>query len=466
MVLATGLTSCSEESLTLSSPNEVTVESLLATADGTEQLLIGAYDGYQKIPQNEFLIAEVRSDNARFGSANESTVAAFNTFTLTDNNGEVFNYWSNNYKVIFQANLVIGNQSNYLGFAGSRNNVIGEAYFLRALSHFNLVRAFRDIPYVDRTVTLEDYQSILQGTESDTYDKIVSDFENAITFLEGADSSQIRATEGTAIIFLAKALLSQPSPDYVRAQSLLLPLISDGNEFGYTLTDNFDDIFARGDAGSESNEEIIFQIPFSLSSGGVTSDSEADNQIEQDSETFSFNMSAGGSSGGANVGTDNLKALMTTALEPVRSSTSLDQINFTLDDTFTNKFVPDNFENSSNDWIVLRYADVLLLYAEAVIGDTAGTINQDAIDAYNKVRERAGVSLLTTGATLTRELLLSERRLEFVFENQRFYDLIRFGTAVEVLQTYSDAEGYFFNASNLYLVTPQREIDNTDGFFN
>jgi hypothetical protein len=56
--------------------------------------------------------------------------------------------------------------------------------------------------------------------------------------------------------------------------------------------------------------------------------------------------------------------------------------------------------------------------------------------------------------------------MEFVFENQRFFDLIRFGVAIETLETHSQEEGLFFNQNDIYLAVPQREIDNSDGFFN
>lgn len=466
LVLIASFFSCSEESLTLNSPNDVTVEDLLTTASGFEQLLIGAYDAYQKLPDNEYLLTEVRTDNSRV-NAEFGSLATFNDYSLTVNNVDVFNYWSNNYKVIFQANLIIDNQETYLSLSGNNPNVLGEAYFLRALCHFNLVRAYRDIPYVDRVVTLTDFNEIPQGAEADTYDKINADFETAISLLEGGDLYNIRANEGTAIIFLAKSILSQPSPDYVRVQSLLLPLIQDDNEFGFKLTNNYDDIFARGDNGDENNEEIIFKIPFTQSSGNpVTSDSDNDDQIQSEAETFSFNMSSLGKSNGSNLATLNLAALMTPTEQPVRFATTIEEETFYDSDIFNNKWVPDNFENSGNDWIVLRYADVLLLYCEAVIGDAQETDNATAIEAYNKIRTRAGLEALAAGASLTRTALLSERRMEFVFENQRLYDLIRFGVAVDVLQAHSDALDLFFQPTDIYLSIPQREIDNTNGFFN
>lgn len=463
--IVTSFTSCSDKILELNSPNDVTVTDLLTTTTGFEQLLVGAYDAYQKIPTNEYLLTEIRSDNATV-AAEFGSLATYNNYTIVDNDLEVFNYWSNNYKVIYQTNLVIDNEESFLALPGANETVLGEAYFLRALAHFNLVRVFRDIPYISEVINVNNFRDFPQLDEAETYEKINADFETAIGYLEGANVSKTRAHQGTATIFLAKSLLSQPSPDYIRVQSLLLPLLEETNEFGFTLTENYDDIFARG-SGTEDNEEIIFQVKYAASSGlPVTSDSEPDDQIQSEAERWSFDMTENGQSNGSNLATTNLKTLMTAGLEPVRFPTTIREETFFDSRTFNNKWFPDNGEGSSNDWIVLRYADVLLLYCEATIGDTQSTNNNLAIAAFNRIRVRAGKDVIANGGSLSRTELLAERRMEFVFENQRLFDLIRFGIAIETLEAHSQEEGLFFNQNDIYLAIPQREIDNSDGFFN
>ncbi|MDB2385698.1 RagB/SusD family nutrient uptake outer membrane protein, partial [Polaribacter sp.] len=432
--------SCSEDILNLNSPNDVTIADLLTTTEGYEQILVGAYDAYQKIPTNEYLLTEVRSDNATVG-AQFGSLATYDQFNINENDVEVFNYWSNNYKVVFQTNLIIDNEETFLALPGADETVLGEAYFMRALAHFNLVRLFRDIPYINQVISVDNFTDFPQLAEATTYENIVADFETAIALLEGAEISNTRANEGTAIIFLAKAILSQPSPDYVRVQSLLLPLLDEGNEFGYTLTDNFDDIFARGDAGDENNEEIIFKVAYTQSSGNpVTSDSETDDQIQTEGERWSFDMTENGQSNGANLATDDLLLSMNATDQAVRYPTTIVDATFFDTRTFNNKWMPDNGEGSGNDWIVLRYADVLLMYCEATLGGTQATDNTTAIAAYNRIRSRAGLDDLDT-TSLSATNVLDERRMEFVFENQRFYDLIRFGVAIDVLQEHSDDAG-------------------------
>ena len=106
---------------------------------------------------------------------------------------------------------------------------------------------------------------------------------------------------------------------------------------------------------------------------------------------------------------------------------------------------------------------MLLLYAEAILGGDDSTTDSRAIDAFNKVRLRAGLEEV---ANLTKQQLLDERRVEFVYENQRLYDLIRFGEADQVLTQFSLENSLNYNFDMKYLPFPQREIDNLPNFYS
>ena len=152
-------------------------------------------------------------------------------------------------------------------------------------------------------------------------------------------------------------------------------------------------------------------------------------------------------------------------MQPVRFYASIDALSYNptveTTDTFNAKF-PTEGEIGDNDWIVLRYADVLLLYTEAIMAGANSTTDSRAIDAFNQVRLRAGLEEV---ANLTREDLLAERRVEFVYENQRLYDLIRFGEADNVLTDFSNENSLFYTSEKKYLPFPQREIDNLPNFY-
>ncbi|MEP1490237.1 MAG: RagB/SusD family nutrient uptake outer membrane protein [Algibacter sp.] len=508
-------TSCEEE-LDLSNPTALSIEELLQTNNGFELLANGVLDAYQKIPANEFLLTELRSDNVRANSEN-GNFPAFNAYNVDPNNGDVATYYSNNMSTIKHANTIIDNR--FL-VPESQQYTVGEAYFMRALCHFNLVRAYQNVPFVDKVldVTIEEALDYPQLSEAVVYEKIIDDFKTSIAFLNGAEQNKYRPSEGAAICLAAKAYLSQPNPNYTEAEILLasvvensasfgyellfterddaeqyefnadpidptIDLITDaeyyanlvvdyGNVFGNAISDGYTEGVLDGSWSNstafELNDEVIFSIAYDLVSSDnyVTSDSGLNDQVETDSESHSFAMTLQGPSNGINIATLNFLEVMNPELQPVRFYASIDALSYNptvvTNDTFNAKF-PTDGEIGDNDWIVLRYADVLLLYAEAILAGGDSTTDTRAVEAFNQVRLRAGLEEV---AQLTKQALLEERRVEFVYENQRLYDLIRFGEADNVLTQFSNENSLSYSSPLKYLPFPQREIDNLPNFYN
>jgi len=164
-----------------------------------------------------------------------------------------------------------------------------------------------------------------------------------------------------------------------------------------------------------------------------------------ESQDYSFEMTAGGVVSGLNYITDDFNA------------------NYSPDETVRTEIltVSSDARLCGNDWIVLRYADVLLMYAEALMAGGASTTNGSALDAYNAVRTRAAMA--TADTELTKEMLLNERRTELAFENHRFYDLVRFGMAESVLSAFATANGEIFAPTDVILPIPQNEINVSGG---
>lgn len=508
--------SCEEE-LDLSNPTALSIEELLQTNNGFELLSNGVLDAYQKVPVNEFLLTELRSDNVRANSEN-GNFPAINAYNVDANNGDVATYYSNNMATIKHANTIIDNR--FLA-PESQQYTVGEAYFMRALCHFNLVRAYQNVPYVDKVldITKEEALDYPQLPEAEVYAKIIEDFKTSIAYLDGVEQNRYRPSKGAAICLAAKAYLSQPNPNYTEAELLLASVVENssaynydliyterenaeqfefnanplnptedlltdqeyyanlvkdfGHVFGNTISDGYSDGVLDGTWSNspalEINDEVIFSIAYDLVSSDnyVTSDSGLDDQVETDSESFSFAMTLQGPSNGVNLASVDFLQVMTPELQPVRFYASVNPIeygSFLSDNTvdvFNTKF-PTDGEIGDNDWIVLRYADVLLLYAEAILAGADSTTDTRAIEAFNKVRARAGLEEV---ANLTRAQLLEERRLEFVYENQRLYDLIRFGEADNVLTQFSNENSLFYTPEKKYLPFPQREIDNLPNFY-
>lgn len=508
--------SCEEE-LDLSNPTALSLEELLQTDNGFQLLANGVLDAYQKVPANEFLLIELRSDNVRANSEN-GNFPEINRYNVDPNNGDVATYYSNNMAAIKHANTIIDNR--FLA-PEDQQFTVGEAYFMRALCHFNLVRAYQNVPYIDKVLdpNIDEARDYPQLPESEVYEKIIDDFKTSIAFLNGADQNRYRPTEGAAICLAAKAYLSQPNPDYAEAELLLASVVENNSSFGYdllftdrddaeqfefnadpidptidVLTDqeyyanlaiDFGNVFGNEISGGysdgtlegswsnnpalEINDEVIFSIAYDLVSSDnyVTSDSGLDDQVETDSESHSFAMTLQGPSNGVNIASIDFLEVMNPELEPVRFYASVNPNDYSAFlsnntiDVFNTKF-PTDGEIGDNDWVILRYADVLLLYAEAILAGGNSTTDPRAIDAFNQVRARAGLEEV---ANLTRQDLLEERRVEFVYENQRLYDLIRFGEADNVLQLFSVQNSLAYTPDKKYLPFPQREIDNLPNFY-
>lgn len=500
------VTSCEKE-LDLSNPTALSIEELLQTNNGFELLSNGILDAYQKVPANEFLLLELRSDNARANSEN-GNFPAINAYNVDPNNGDVATYYSNNMSTIKHANTIIDNR--FLA-PEDQQYTVGEAYFMRALCHFNLVRAYQNVPFVDKVldITKDEALDYPQLPEADVYAKIINDFKTSIAYLDGVEQNRYRPSKGAAICLAAKAYLSQPNPNYEEAELLLASVIENNGVYNYdliyterdagltdreyyaTLAIDFGYVFGNqfsGDVsestlesdpvldgdwsnnpGYEINDEVIFSIAYDLVSSDnyTTSDSGLGDQVETDSESHSFAMTLQGPSNGVNIASLDLLEIMTPELQPVRfpgTVKALDYSAFSNDNTvdvFNTKF-PTDGEIGDNDWIVLRYADVLLLYVEAILGTDSSTTDSRAVDAFNQVRLRAGLEEVVN---ITKEDLLAERQVEFVYENQRLYDLIRFGEADRILTDFSTSNSLFYTNEKKYLPFPQREIDNLPNFY-
>jgi hypothetical protein len=227
----------------------------------------------------------------------------------------------------------------------------------------------------------------------------------------------------------------------------------------FSLEENFNDVFY-----DELNDEILFAVQYELG-----------NTLESQSFSSEFTATVRqGREDGHNMVNDNLVAVFN-AIGGNRTATSFWNTGTWIE---VAKFLPEGSDitvspptygssprDAGNDVIVLRYADVLLMHAESILAGGASTNDGSAIDSYMAVRVRAGFDASADRpSTLTKETLLDERRVELAFENQRFYDLLRFGVADPVLSAHAAEMGYSdYNVRQLLLPIPAREINLSDG---
>ena len=452
--------------------SSITSGNYYTTAAELETGLLGAYAAVKGINdydkdnnhgvQYEFYVTEMRSDNTSTKSPDSedaSDAGQLESFSVLPTNSFVLNYYSSYFQVVYRANIILDN----LGVVKDTKKAAAleaEAKFLRAYAYFNLVRLFGDIPLVNRVISPSetDIQYTRVAT-STIYDFIVADLTTAVSGLDpevtGFPFYKTRASKAAAQALLAKVYLTIKTPEaYTKAQLLCESII---NSKKYSLQSNFHNVFYN-----ERNSEIIFAIGY-------------ENGIQANSQTFSSEwMNAVGRSSGVNYATTDVVAAIDAnggnrkadsyREDPISTGTIRYQVA---------KFFP-NGENggsdgktftglprlAGNDWIILRYADVLLMHAEAILAGANETSAATAIASFKVVRDRAG---LTTPAIIKKADLLLERRVEFAFENHRFFDLIRFGEAENVLRAFSLANNFKFESTDLLLPIPKNEINLSKG---
>ncbi|MCU4157106.1 RagB/SusD family nutrient uptake outer membrane protein [Carboxylicivirga sp. A043] len=447
VLVALGLVSC-DDYLNTEPISQIASNGFYKNTAEVEAGLMAMYDGMQSydlsndifktdILPREFALTEMRSDNTKSKNS-EGEWAQFQDMNVDVSNSTVSNYWLVNYNNIFRANVVIANLEAVTEEA-TKAQFEAEAKFGRALAHFNLVRAFGDVPLIDKVVSPEDNAANVRVAKSEVYNFIIQDLSDAIDILPTrSDIAEGRATKGAAQTLLGKVYLT--IGDHSAAKIQLEAVMTSGD---YDIIENYNDVFY-----DELNDEIIFAIQY------------IDDDVE-DAQDFSYEMTYLGKASGLNYPTDDLMA----AVDPAdgRFNTLFHfEIGAGSSGRYEcGKFRPltaANSEFAGNDWIVLRYADVLLMYVEAVMGTNSSTNDAGALAAFKEVRARAGFDV--SGITeVTKQMLLDERRVELAFENHRLYDLIRFGVAEEVMAAFAQTEeaDFNFNATKLLLPIPQRE---------
>ncbi|TLV02962.1 RagB/SusD family nutrient uptake outer membrane protein [Dyadobacter luticola] len=430
MVVAALLqTSCSEDFLNQTDPTKVGVDVFYKNEAQVKQALNGVYSQLQSITNTAYLAGEFYTDNTTI-DLNPSDRGgaggweAFEFGTVNSGNGEIAAIWNNYYATLYNCNLTLEKMQGATLEDGARKEIEGQLKFLRGYLYFNLVQYFGDVVIVTSTLATPDPAfDLVRSPQTEVWAQIEKDLKEASTLLpakytNAADKG--RATKGAALGLLGKSYLVQKK--YAETVTTLKEVTTLGYSLNANYADNFDPSAAKkngpeslfevqyqgdNDLGEWSNFEYVFAPR--VSKGAVTG------------------YSAGGN-GGRNVPTNDI--INAYEKGDLRKDVSL-KTSFTLDGKeypvpYVAKYnYAHTIVNRTNtNWPVLRYADVLLMLAEAINEQTGPTA--EALDYLNQVRKRAGLAALTAlDKTAFRTAVLKERRLELAFENQRFFDLKR-----------------------------------------
>jgi starch-binding outer membrane protein, SusD/RagB family len=461
--------------------------------------IIGCYGGMANVSAVEWRFTEFRSDNtcnANTGSGSGERVdlcdIAF--FRPSSSMPMIKDYWYRLFQNISNINAVLPSvaDNKYVTIEAKRAQYEGELLFMRAYHYFTLVNLFGDMFKVTSVIGPNEAKKIVRSPVSEIYDEIIiPDLIKAAN--EAPDSYSVTSDKGRITKWAAKAMLAKVYMQKGGADNLALakPLLQEvmvAPDYGL-LTDSvpskipYANIF---NIANEMNKEIIFAVRFLGGTSGIGS---------QFWTNFAPDGSANlflkiGTPDGNNNPTLEIMSLFASDIKDTRSAVSFGKWQKTpttaipyiakyQDATMTQS------KQSENDWPVIRYADIVLLYAELLAQDPAGVATAHV--EVNKVRARAGVAPLPafTSTTEALDAVYKERRLELAFENQRWYDLLRMNKsyndsdkAMSILKThhfttdwallyskYSPIlppnESFFIN-DRLLLPIPQTEIDTNN----
>jgi len=383
--------------------------------------------------------------------------------------------WGGAYRIINRANTVLDRVPGITMDPALRDRVLNEARFLRANAYFDLVRCFGDVPLLEHEVKSLSDLKVSRTPVAQVYPLILSDLQQAAAALPASYSGTDigRVTSGAARALLAKVYLTQQ--DWTNAAQAAGQVMTSGT---YALLPNYKDIFKI--ATKITNSESIFEINY---------DGVLDPGAGSVHTLFSLPSGfPGGDAYGLMTVTPSLQALFAPADKRGLHATFITSPYVdALGDTVRwvdpppaygpafNKYLDEtDFENmhtrawvkQANDWIVLRYADVLLMYAEAV--NEGGTVTAGtAAAALNLVRVRAGIDTVSgLSQTAFRDSVRLDRRREFVFEGQRWFDLSRWGllnaaivAKTTELQSIAPGETTVHGVPSNLLPLPQPELD-------
>ncbi|MBI1226639.1 MAG: RagB/SusD family nutrient uptake outer membrane protein [Bacteroidetes bacterium] len=405
------------------------------------------------------------SDEMENRLAGATDLDQLETFTHRSTNSTLYDFWSNAYKGIHNANFAIEGIPNVKGDVAFKNGRLGEAHFLRAMLYFDLTRMFGDVPLV---LTTGGELTPPRTSRAEVFTQIISDLQFAEQNLPAsypAGDGLGRATSGAATGLLAKVYLTQG--EWQKAVDHCNTIINSGK---YGLYDDFAEAFR---IPNENGKETLFSIGFGTANNSISFWEAGQFNVRLLPKQLSGEI-PGVNAQGWQVATQNLydsydpqdrrrEVTLLTSIQNLDGTTTTVEPHI---QKYWDKVNEPAAGNTEHDLPYLRYSDILLMKAEA-LNELKNGPDADAYGAINAVRKRARfdgtteLNILPDLAGLSyqafKDAVLQERRWEFVAEGHRWFDLVRFKqleTLVPLAKPGVQPEAYHY----LFPV-PQVEID-------
>ncbi|GAB4044106.1 RagB/SusD family nutrient uptake outer membrane protein [Spirosoma jeollabukense] len=479
--LAIGLTlsACQQDYLNLAPKAAYTDDTYFQTDAQFRQAVTAAYAPLLDLMNNDFYLSEMRSDNTFYQSvlSNRGTAFVFRENISDFKDGATNSYtaaeWQYLYQIISRANLAIGRLKTASGLsAASLSSYDGQCKFLRAFAYFKLVRLFGGVPLFIDEVKDANGAFLPRATPNQVYQQIIADANDAVRELNApAKFPQTgEATKGAATVLLADVLVTLQR--WAEAETLLATLPG----MGYGLNADYASVFLPT---NKNSKESLFEVQYlDGTTTGTTPNTLSFNFLPRSTNTTLLTGVAINNSGagGVNTPTSDLISAYESTDKRLDASIGITEGTYNASNLFTYSAVKSlvgytasatgrvavpyikkylhaplsALTGSADNFPIYRYAEALLLLAEA-----QNEQGKSPLVALNAVRSRAGLPNAQAADQATmRQVILHERRVELAFENKRWYDLVRSGTAVATLNAF----GAKIKAQANYLPTDGRIV--------
>lgn len=437
------LASCTDSFFDLEPGSSVPTDKVYKTAGDFNVAVIGCYSKLQTQVSFFTECCEYRSDNLTLSAPTAGTQDRYDIDQFADkaSNGILQDAWANFSNGVYRCNLVLDKIDNATFDEALKKQYKGEALFIRALTYFNMYRLWGGIPMTDKVVTVAEALKIGRSSEQQVYDFLVRDLSQIISE-DMLPASYTGENVGRVTIGAAKALLGKVYLTFRKweeAKGALSQLLGK-----YSLMSTPADVF---DINNKMNNEIIFSVRFNK-------------EVEGEGHGYWFSII------NLTDDTNQTKALKECYTADDKRKAMIEYVKVEDKVCVMNKFKDvksATFNTVGNDQIILRYADVLLMYAEALneIG-YSNSQTSEALNALNEVHTRSCASPLQItdlpDKDSFRKAILLERQREFPYEGQRWFDLVRMGGAKEAMK----AEGHEIDEHQFVYPIPKTELERVN----
>ena len=469
-------TSCRDDFVDVAPPYSINSETFFETPEDYELALVGAYDMLQATYVN-VLMGEIASDNVNAGGESPTDVIGWqqvDRMIHTAVNSNIQDLWNFNFAGVQRASWMLENEDN-IDFDG-KDQIIAEARFLRAYFNFELLKWFGPIPIKETQFQLGDELSIHRSSVDEVYDFIISELLDAIENLNVSSVQTGRVNQMAARSLLGKVYLYREN--FQEAANQLNEVINSGmyHLYGTQGDERYENLF---EFLAENGPESVFEIQYT----GVQGAGFDCLQCSEGNVMVGFSGVRGYTGpvfeSGFGFGLPRESVYNAFSEDDLRRDVSILDIeawaaetgaSFTIGNQdpntghtgyYNRKYLPRINNNQPdanltqpNNYRAIRFADVLLMAAEAL--NRGGIDDELARNYVNMVRNRAGLSDTNASGSDLLDVIINERRLELVGEGHRFFDLVRWNMAEEYI------EGFTAPKNNLFPI-PFEEIGFSQG---